>query len=1065
MLDFLSETRRFSTISRILVFIVLCLSISQATAQQRRGLSELDSLRCTLNLPPGEYDTCIWLKSQSREGLRLVFSLYNEENEDSWLDSIEICQTTAIRAMIFDENGPISDTVYHGTYLIGRPSSLPVISLHLDWTDFVGPNGILRGTFEEIGEGDEKEIIYSGRVWEKSNIPVLFEFLKQGERPYAGAVRLQPFGGMTLGYAEKSMRVFTDTLIGPKKIRIDPFYNKRNKGYKSIVFRTSGNDYCGTRIKDVTLSSLARGIGIDYLDYCPAILYVNGQYWGIYNMREKCNKDYLKYNHGAPKDSTTILLRGSGTKSPEYMELLSYVEQEFPEGTAIDSVNQKMALENYINYIIWQIHIINLDSRGNVRFWKSSSLDNRWRWIFYDSDLGCSLDKVNFNYLRQRLRTDNTEWYNPEWSTRLLRGLVAHPDIRNYFINQYCYLLGTALHKDTILNRIDYFASIIRPEIAEHVKRRNSICGSSVRAWENNILLFKQFFEMRELTAYDHLMENFGLTQPPLPVRWGSNLPAGKAVRLVNTEQWIDSASTVFFPEIPVTLEAKPEFPKYVFSHWNDSPSKSTTFTLTSDSTDLAIAKYVRRDTSSLHPWLVCNFLYSMRKSRDSSLYIIGFRLDSLKKMNPVRLTMMTAEAEDIQELRIDTLYKDGFIFIANDSAKARKIVGPFRILQLASLVLPEKLTNELVIWDAERKLLDTLAIRFPDSLLKSDAFYASRNYGDSAWHFQKIPVMRKLAEPEPPDTDWLFWTVLVLTIGMFFDLLLRKKKPQAAACILMLFLTNGVSAQTSSEYRFGLDSAHTRLINNKGEGYDSLGGLRNFRVVLKNTLYRSGNNHPESFQNPLELSTLDNLKGAGFDRIFYLYEKNFDTSYPDPLIDSLDSQGLTYRCTPHLDSVTVRHFLELIMTYCTKPNGNLVLIHCWNGWHQSGLLSALTLRQFCDYSPEEGLAYWIMNTDGNHKGYNKLKLAIRDFRPYPDLQLTANQKKEVCPCLKLDPAALAEAKSPIVKPIEKTYLVKKGDTLGSISLKTGVSLKTLMALNRLKKGSILQVGQKIKLQ
>ncbi|MFM9051829.1 MAG: CotH kinase family protein [Bacteroidota bacterium] len=1078
---------RFS--NKLIVCLIICtisiLIVLPSLAQPRAGLVSLEKAGVKLSHLPGAYDSSFVLRAVVPPGRKVEFKKsdqpQDEESEDDegdeielseWSESVMLDQTAVVTARITNQDGTYSDTLYYGTYLFGRASTLPVISLHLDYESFMGSDGIMRGSFEEVGEGVEKEFVYTGRVWDKYDIPILFEFLKPGEDPYAAPVRIQPFGGMTLGYAEKSMRIFTDTAIGPKRVKVDPFYNKRHKSYKSIVFRTSGNDYCHTRMKDMTLSSIARDLGVDYLDYCPSILYINGTYWGIYNMREKCNEEYLKYNHDAPKDSTTILVRGSGAKVPEYMELMEYVEQEFPEGMAIDSVNTKMDLENYINYIIWQIHITNIDSRGNVRYWKSSSLDNRWRWVFFDSDLGCSLDKVNFNYLRQRLRTDHIEWYNPEWCTRLLRGLVSHPEIRDYFINQYCYLMSTKLHKDTIINRIDYFANILRPEIPAHVKRRNSICGGSERAWENNVQLFKQFFEMREGTAFEHIMESFDLNDTARQVQWGSDLKDVSAVRLANTISYITSATTAFFPEIPVTLEARPELPKYVFKNWNSQPDGVLRFTLRSDSVNSAVAHYKRREASKIAGKLVCNFVYTYKRKKKDPLYIMGFRIDSLDNLDRADLKIMTNDEGLVENVRLDSMLQYNTLFVTNDTLRARKVVRGQRVVQIADFRLPKRLGEELVIWDDQKGLLDTISISIPDSLLKSDVICAARNLGDSAWSFNRLPV---IAIP----AFYTWWTIDRIISGVGFLLVLltgiiiwRRRRKEITIGVIMLFAFNQVNGQESKD-RFGLDSAQVKLINNLGIGYDSLSGLRNLRVVLRNVLYRSGNNHPESFRNPLELTTLENLREEGFGHIYYLYDRNFVANYTSERLDSLQKAGITYSCEPTLDSITVRKFLEEIYGSCNNPGRKLTLIHCWNGWHQSGWLSTLTLRQFCDYSIQDGLAYWVMNTDGNHKGYEKVKRGISEFKPYPDLKLTEAQKREFCPCVKFDSLALAEAKRPIddskKEYSEKTsdsklYIVKKGDTLSGIAEKTRVPMRRIMHLNGLKKNSILQICQKLKI-
>ena len=86
------------------------------------------------------------------------------------------------------------------------------------------------------------------------------------------------------------------------------FPQKNISAYKQLVIRTSGNDYKGSRFKDVLNAYLARNMGLDYMAYQPIQMFVNGQYWGLYNLREKVNEHYLYENHGAHKDSSSIVM-------------------------------------------------------------------------------------------------------------------------------------------------------------------------------------------------------------------------------------------------------------------------------------------------------------------------------------------------------------------------------------------------------------------------------------------------------------------------------------------------------------------------------------------------------------------------------------------------------------------------------------------------------------------------------------------------------------------------------------------------------------------------------------
>ncbi|MFM7309431.1 MAG: LysM peptidoglycan-binding domain-containing protein, partial [Flavobacteriales bacterium] len=302
----------------------------------------------------------------------------------------------------------------------------------------------------------------------------------------------------------------------------------------------------------------------------------------------------------------------------------------------------------------------------------------------------------------------------------------------------------------------------------------------------------------------------------------------------------------------------------------------------------------------------------------------------------------------------------------------------------------------------------------------------------------------------------------------------------------LLLFALLIYSTQTGvAQDRFGLDSAHVKATNNKGEGQELLWGTRNMRVVLKNILYRGGGNNfhykptqPKGYiMNPLPITGIYNLQKAGFGSAWYLYAKNFDTLYTQQRLDSLKLAGFSYECHPNLTEDVVSQFLKDIHQSILSPNTKPMYIHCWNGWHQSGMLSAFTLMQFCGLNNQQALKYWEQNTDNNYKGYSSVKTRILEFKPDSNLMISKDTQLKICPCFTEDVLNVkvkksvkdvkSEGESGSEKNMEEkkknesnsTYhTVKAGDTLSEIALKYDTTLKKLCELNGMKQDKILRV-------
>jgi hypothetical protein len=206
----------------------------------------------------------------------------------------------------------------------------------------------------------------------------------------------------------------------------------------------------------------------------------------------------------------------------------------------------------------------------------------------------------------------------------------------------------------------------------------------------------------------------------------------------------------------------------------------------------------------------------------------------------------------------------------------------------------------------------------------------------------------------------------------------------------------------------YGLRSTHQKLIDNRGEGYDALYGVRNLRVILADIAYRGGaNNRYNRYgvrdnRNPLPTIGLENLCRDGFDTAVYLYSTNFAGA--PKKVDCIDRRtqkpnSLVYLQFSPYNEKSLREVLSLIYRKSQTPGAGSAFFHCWNGWHASGLVSAYILRQFCDATGDEAVAYWDLNTDGNHSdpAFAKLRQSIRNFVPYSDFRLEPTQKEALC--------------------------------------------------------------------
>lgn len=232
-------------------------------------------------------------------------------------------------------------------------------------------------------------------------------------------------------------------------------------------------------------------------------------------------------------------------------------------------------------------------------------------------------------------------------------------------------------------------------------------------------------------------------------------------------------------------------------------------------------------------------------------------------------------------------------------------------------------------------------------------------------------------------------------------------------AILVSLLLTSTGFAGTTElaeqarkyEQRYQLNSLNEKLVDNHGDGYESLYGVRNFRKVLKGILYRGGANNSynkygkRSNTNPLPDIGLKNLCSEGFGASVYLYETNFSTAPKQVNCSTVESKAntLKYSQLTAADVENTTVYLEMIYKAIKGEGKSPIYMHCWNGWHASGLVSALALRQFCGMSGKDALSYWMRNTDGNTEGYDSIKKRIVDFQPLAQFKISTEEQNQIC--------------------------------------------------------------------
>jgi hypothetical protein len=721
------------------IFLLSFTSVMKAQKPDEfASLEQLDQFGIRIIPKPGIYDTTIRIHFEVPDSMELIFRI--NDGRGIWKKApvdliVDEPVTLQCRVKI---PGTQNHITYCGSYIIGCGHTLPVVCLTVHHDDFFPPEGIYVG--HHIMDEDSV-LIPIGRAFKKEKIPSHVEFFYDRKLVESGPFALKTFGGMTLGYPEKSLRIVGDEQFGKKKLKYRFFDSRPYNEYKSVVFRTSGNDQAVTRFKDIALSSVARDLGVDYMDFQPAVLYINGQYWGIHHLREKTGKTYVNIIHQADKDSL-VFIQGSGMRHPDYLKMIRYMTRNYRQPDFVATMDSMLDIDNYFNFMIFQIFNANVDSRGNIRFWKASNLDNRYRWLFYDADHSAGMEFTSRNFLADKLSPTETHWYNPPYSTVIIRSLLANDSLRIRFINQYALLLGSWLRSDSMTRRIEYFKQWLEPEMPRHFKRRNHLRRETMKSWNRKVDDFKAFYQRMPAKAYEQLKQVFHLKGT-----WVLDIVVEpgclKALKINESSLRFFHFTGQFFEGVPLAVEATCSNHLYRFTGWKGfagwenfadttrrlmlEPKKKDTIGL--------IAAYMHIPESSLYNEISFARFYKTMQTEKPLQWITWVNRDYYHRSIP---PMTLYEDISHAEYAIPRMTLEGYesVVLCNDTNLFMRQF-PYYEGVIIGAEFPVQFSHHhhWVLVDSSGCWVDSLVGTIPDRLLeKENRFLASIEHDSIGW-------------------------------------------------------------------------------------------------------------------------------------------------------------------------------------------------------------------------------------------------------------------------------------------------------------------------------------------
>ena len=398
---------------------------------------------------------------------------------------IIINKTTTVRAKAFC-NGYLSPRSTTQSYIfLGREMTLPVISLVMDqryWDDT--EIGILPNN----GNGKRND-------WRR---PVNFEYFEaansDSQLNQLGEVRVH--GGATRDAKLKSLAIYAHKRFGEKRFSYEFFPDQRpgDTDFKSLVLRNAGNDFDYLYMRDAIIQrTMAQHTDLDWQAWRPTIVFKNGVYKGMLNIRERSNEDNI-YTHYDGLEDIDMIENWNELKEGDWENYNRFKEFYQEQGHTLAEYEQWLDCTEFMNLMLMNLYFSNRDFPGNnFMMWRPRTEDGRWRFIAKDTDFGLGLYGHASNYNTIAWLYDNdydssASWANGENETMLFRHMMENTEICRMFLDRASVYMGDFLNERGVRAIWDTMYEKIKQEYPYHKRAVNGWINyeqelSNARKW------------------------------------------------------------------------------------------------------------------------------------------------------------------------------------------------------------------------------------------------------------------------------------------------------------------------------------------------------------------------------------------------------------------------------------------------------------------------------------------------------------------------------------------------------------------------------------------------------
>jgi gliding motility-associated-like protein len=492
---------------------------------------------------------------------------------------INITANTVVRARSFstDPNTPAS-FVETNTYLINVTHTVPILCITGDEVKALAEN-TAPNAFSDNFDGSMEM------------------FSAQGVLIDEGMGFYNKHGNDSWGYPQRGLDFAMRDQYGYNfAIQHQIFRGKSRDEFSRLILKAAASDNYpfengGAHIRDAYVQSLSQvgQLKLDERTYEPCVMYVDGQYWGVYEMREKVDdNDFLEYYNDQKElydqspTNVQFLKTWGGTWSEfggaqsqtDWDNLKNYIlTNDMTIAANFDYVDSLYNWESLVDYFVLNSYIVSQDwLNWNTAQWRGLNPlgdKKKWRYTLWDMD-ACFGHYVNYTGIPDTGPTadpcnaENLPDPGGQGHTEMLSKLMDNAIVNQYYVSRYIDLSNSLFKCETMIGHLDSLVALIEPEMAQHCAR----WGGTVAEWQDNVQDIRDFINARCANLGTGLIDCYNLSGPYELIFEVEPVNSGHIkVNSLNLANESYPFTGTYFGGIDILLEATP-LTGYNFLYW-----------------------------------------------------------------------------------------------------------------------------------------------------------------------------------------------------------------------------------------------------------------------------------------------------------------------------------------------------------------------------------------------------------------------------------------------------------------------------------------------------------------